>query len=87
MGLIMSKRSGPYPHQYTIVKVDHYDGRVTYELRFNNEVVREYPETALQHAIDGLTKIEEYQGLKRESELFKLDLKTVLADIKESEAS
>lgn len=70
----MSKRHGPYPTKYTIVKVDHYDGRITFELRNNNEVIREYPETALQHAIDALTKIEEYQGLRKESELFSLDL-------------
>jgi hypothetical protein len=70
----MSKRAGPYPTKYTIVKVDHYDGRVTFELRNNNDVIREYPETALQHAIDALTKIEEYQGLRKESELFSLDL-------------
>lgn len=70
----MSKRAGPYPTKYTIVRVDHYDSRITFELRSNNEVIREYPETALQHAIDALTKIEEYQGLRKESELFSLDL-------------
>jgi len=87
MGLNMSKRSGPYPHQYTIVKVDHFDGKVTYELRFNSEVVREYPDTALQSAIEALAKIEEYQGLKKESELYKLELNTVLASVKQTETS
>lgn len=75
----MSKRAGPYPTKYTIVKVDHFDSRVTFELRRNNEVIREYPETALQSAVDALAKIEEYQGLKKESELYSLDLSKVSA--------
>lgn len=86
MGLIMSKRSGPYPLTYKIIKVEHFDGTTTYDLRKNNEVVRTYPDSALQSAIDALAKIEEYQGLTKESELYKLDLdsKTVTSEASES---
>jgi len=71
MGLKMSKRSGPYPLVYTIVKVEHFDGTTTFELKRNTDVLKVYPVEALQHAIDALARIEEYQGIRKESELYK----------------
>lgn len=67
----MSKTSPrPTPLTYTIVKVDHFDGTTTFELKRNNDVLKVYPVEALQHAIDALARIEEYQGIRKESELY-----------------
>lgn len=82
----MSKRSGPYPLVYTIVKVDHFDGTTTFELKRNTDVLKIYPVEALQHAIDALARIEEYQGIRKESELYKYDasMKDSNSDVEES---
>jgi hypothetical protein len=56
---------------YTINKVDHFDGSTTFELKRGSEVVKIYPAEALQHAIDALARIEQYQGLRKESEVYR----------------
>ena len=68
----MSKISPRQPQlTYTIVQVESFDGTVTFELKRNNEVLKIYPAEALQHAIDALTRIEQNQGIRKESELYK----------------
>ena len=67
----MSKISRAVSDVYIIVQVDSFDGTTTYELRRNNETIKSYPAEALQHAIDGLTRIEQFQGLTSEAEMYK----------------
>lgn len=67
----MSKALSKPQTTYTINQVDSFDGTTTFELRRGREVLKIYPSEALQHAIDALARIEEYQGITKESELFK----------------
>jgi hypothetical protein len=56
---------------YTINKVDHFDGTTTFELKRGSDVIKIYPAEALQHAIDALARIEQYQGIRKESEVYR----------------
>jgi hypothetical protein len=68
----MSKTSSKQtPITYKIVQVDHFDGSTTFEIRRDLETLMSYPAEALPHAIEALKRIEQFQGIKKESELFK----------------
>lgn len=61
--------------KYTLVQVEHFDGKVTFQIQDNlGEVVREFPSDASNFAIEALKRIKEYNGLAKETPMYEVDV-------------